>query len=132
MIALTPDRHIVMVEQFRHGIGQITLELPGGIKETGEAPEDACERELLEESGYAGSRCRLIGQVSANPAMQNNHAHTGLITDAALRGPSRPDHLEEIRVRLVPLGEIPDLVRRGAIHHALIVAAFHHLSLAGL
>ena len=36
---------------------------------------------------------------------------------------------EEIRTRLVPLAVIPDLIRNGDIHHALVIAAFHHLGL---
>lgn len=130
VVALTAERSVVMIEQYRHGLGQVTLELPGGIVEPGESPESACARELLEETGYAGEPAVAIGRVSANPALQNNWLSTCLVRSAKLRSPPRPDEHEEIAVRLVPLAEVPGLIRAGIIHHSLVVAAFHHLSLA--
>jgi ADP-ribose pyrophosphatase len=130
-IALTPDRRVVLIEQFRFGIEEVTLEIPGGIIDPGESPAQACRRELLEETGYAGDDVRIIGRVSANPAIQNNFVHTGLILNARPEEPVNLDHLEEIAVRLVPLADIPALIRSGAIHHAFVVAAFHHLALSG-
>lgn len=129
--ALTPDGQVVMIEQFRHGLAEVTLELPGGIVDPGESPAAACERELLEETGYAGAPVEMIGVVSANPAMQNNRVHTGLVRHGVLRGSQHLDGSEEIAVRLVKLTDVPDLVSRGVIHHSLVVAAFYHLALRG-
>lgn len=129
VIALTPERDVVLIEQFRHALGKVTLELPGGMVDPGERPEDAIVRELAEETGYRGVWRGIIGSVSANPALQNNWCHTGLVTDAASTGALQLDDKEEIAVRLVPLARIPDLIRSGVIHHSLVIAAFHYLSL---
>lgn len=131
VIPVTPEGKVVMIEQYRHGIGRVTLEVPGGISEPGEGPEVTCARELLEETGYAGDACRIIGRVSANPAIQTNWVHTGLIRNAVLRGGGAPDEHEEIGVRLVPLPDVPELIRSGVIHHSFVVAAFAFLSLRG-
>jgi 8-oxo-dGTP pyrophosphatase MutT (NUDIX family) len=132
VIALTPSRRVVMIEQFRHGIERVTLEIPGGIIDKGESPAAACVRELSEETGYAGEPCRLIGTVSANPAIQNNWVHTGVVLNAARAGVTHQDEHEDIAVRLVDLREIPSLIRQGLIHHSYVVAAFYHLHAAGL
>ncbi|MDX2130911.1 MAG: NUDIX hydrolase [Planctomycetota bacterium] len=131
VVAVTPDAHVVMIEQYRHGTGEVTLELPGGIVDPGETPDAACVRELAEETGFAGDYRGIIGVVSANPAMMNNRVHTGLVLNAHPRGDQHLDPNEEIATRLVPVGDIDSLVRRGVIHHTLVVSALHHFRLLG-
>lgn len=67
VIPLTPDNEIVLVEQYRYGIEQPTLELPGGMVDPGESPLETSKRELLEETGYAGDECVDLGRVSFEP-----------------------------------------------------------------
>jgi len=54
VLALTPDERVVLVREFRPGVEEVLLELPGGAIDPGEAAAAAAERELLEETGYAG------------------------------------------------------------------------------
>jgi ADP-ribose pyrophosphatase len=51
-VALTEDNKILMVRQYRHAAGIVSLEIPGGVIEDGENPEEGMRRELLEETGY--------------------------------------------------------------------------------
>ena len=129
VIALDASLEVVLIEQFRHGTREVTLEIPGGTLDPGEEVMDAGLRELAEETGYGGGTARLIGTVTPNPATQDNRCHTLLVTGVDRIGQQRTDDNEEIATRLVPLYEIPDLIRRGIIHHALVVAAFQHLAL---
>jgi len=129
VIALAGDGRVVMIEQFRHGTGEVTLEIPGGCVEEGESPTEAGLRELLEESGWGAGTTEMIGAVTPNPAILDNRCHTLLVRDAVQVQEPRPDGNEEIAVRLVALQEVPVLIREGVIHHALVVAAFHHLAL---
>lgn len=131
VVAVTDDDHVVMIEQFRHGTGEVTLELPGGIVDPGESPDVACTRELIEETGFAGDYQGVIGVVSANPAMMTNRVHTGLVRRARPAAPPSPDATEEIATRLIPASAIDHLVRTGVIHHTLVVSALHHFRLLG-
>lgn len=131
VLALTPDAQVVCIEQYRVGTDEVTLEVPGGMCDPGEAPLDAGLRELREESGYAGAQARVIGFVSPNPAIQNNRCHTILVQGARCDHPVSFDDNEEIAVRLVPLDQIDGLIQRGVIHHALVLAAFMHLRVLG-
>lgn len=123
VIALTPENNIVLVEQYRYGIEEPTLELPGGMVDPGEHPEATSIRELKEETGYAGSEVINLGKVSSNPAMLSNYTHTYLIKNCEKVGDQELDGNERIKVQVMPWADFLDLVRHGAVHHALVVAA---------
>lgn len=61
VLATTSDEQVILVKQFRPAIGAITLELPAGAVDPGEAPEDAAKRELLEETGYVCNDWKQLG-----------------------------------------------------------------------
>ena len=69
------EESFLMVRQYRHGSGELSLEFPGGVVEPGEEPEAAVRRELAEETGYRAASIRLAGSVSPNPAIMANRFH---------------------------------------------------------
>src|SRR5215218_10442004 len=58
--ALTEDGKVIMVKQYRHGIGEVGIELPGGVVEPGESWQKGMERELMEETGYAFEKLEYL------------------------------------------------------------------------
>ncbi len=132
VIALTDSDNMVWVRQYRHGIQEVTLEIPGGIVDPGESPLEAARRELAEETGYRAELWEQIGVVTPNPAVQTNRTYTFLARGARKVGAQRPDDGEEIEVEELSM----ELVRRklvaAEIQHSLILCALMHLSLRGL
>jgi ADP-ribose pyrophosphatase len=126
VVALTPGRELVLVEQFRFGTRANTLELPGGVLH-GDDALAAAERELREETGYRGSGLALLGTLDVNPSWHSQKIHLVLATDAVLAGPREEDDAEDIRVRLVPLADVPRLVASGVIHNAIALAGVYLL-----
>lgn len=131
VVPLTPDRHVVMVRQFRHGIRDLTLEVPAGlIDPTDASPQIAAERELREETGCVAQVVAPLGAVHPNPAIMNNRCHMFVAYGVEQVGPPQWDSTEELLVERVPLAKIPELIVCGAVSNALTVVAFHLLQLA--
>jgi 8-oxo-dGTP pyrophosphatase MutT (NUDIX family) len=130
VIAVTPDRQLVMVEQFRHGSNTVELEIPGGMMDAGEAdPVATAMRELREETGYEGENARLLGKVWSNPAILNNKTFTVLIENCQLKHGVEFDSGEDISTRLVPVADIPKLIAEEKIGHPLVIVALYYFEL---
>ncbi len=127
VIALLPGDRLLLVRQWRYGIGAPTLEIPGGMVEIAEdeTPQAAAGRELFEETGYRAGRLTYLGEVEPNPAFITNRCLTFVAQDLEWIGEPTGDGEEELAVEIVALAEIPRLIVSGAIRHALVIAAFY-------
>jgi ADP-ribose pyrophosphatase len=118
---LTKEGKVIMVQQYRHGIGTIETELPGGVVEENESLEDGVLRETLEETGYAFDKVEYLGKISANPSTTNNFMHMFLATGGEKVVEQDLDHSEEIDVVLMTIDEVKQLVRENKIMQSLHV-----------
>ncbi len=123
VLAFTPDGKIILVQQYRHGLREVMWEIPGGVIDPEETPEHAGARELLEETGYAGTPARLLGKIHPNPAFQTNLCYTVLILDAKRVRDPMMDGTEDIAVCLVEEEEFGRMIADGRITHSLVALA---------
>jgi len=114
-----------MVRQFRHGIENFTVELPGGMVDPDDRdPKDAARREMIEESGYDADEIIELGRVHPNPAIQRNYCYSYLARGVCKVPKPAARGAEETQVMLVPLREISKMIAAEEILHALTIAAF--------
>ena len=131
VVAVTPGKETLLIRQYRHGIRSVTIEIPGGMIDTGESPLEAAKRELLEETGYEAQNWKCIGEVVPNPAIQDNKCYTFLADSAVKVKEPEFDNTEDIETYTVASDEIPKMVKDARITHSLVIDAFYfyHLHL---
>lgn len=126
VVAVTTEGRLVLVEQFRPGTGQVTLEFPAGLIDRGEDPVAAAVRELAEEAGYRGGEAAVIGELSPNPALQNNRLYVVLIDGCQPEGERDPDPAEVIDVREATEEEVLDLIEAERFDTAYGIIAWQY------
>ena len=127
VLALTADRQLVMVRQFRYGTRDLSLEIPGGLMEEGESPVETGERELREETGYVGASARVLASVHPNPAIQSNRCHLVLVEGVEKKAAIEWDGNEEMEVLTMPVDEVLEKAWNGEITHSLVIDALFYL-----
>lgn len=122
IIAVTTDGRFVMVEQYRHGLGDVFTELVAGVAEKGEEPLQAARRELLEETGFGGGEWQLYTVLSANPGSMNNLTYTFLATGVEKISAQHLDETEDIAVRLLTTDEVKAMLLSDEMKQSLMAA----------
>jgi ADP-ribose pyrophosphatase len=106
VVALTEDRQLVLVEQYRIPLASRVIELPAGL--TGdvagsehEAPVEAARRELLEETGYEAPQLVFLTEGPASAGISNEIYTLFLAAGARRVAPGGGDQAEDIQIHLV-------------------------------
>ena len=123
VVPVTPEGEFVLIEQYRHGVGDWVLECPGGNRETGEHLETAVLRELLEETGYRAESISALNSNPQEPSCQTGRCFAYLALGCRLEDFANPDPFEAIRVRKFTREQLWEAIHRGDDFHLPSLAA---------
>lgn len=133
-LAITKEKKYLLVQQYRHGLGQTSLELCAGVCEKEDpSPLVSAQRELLEETGYGNGKWEEIMITSANPGTHTNQTYCFLATDVEKISEQNLEPSEDITVYLLTLEELKKLLLNDEIKqsmHAAVIwkyMALNHL-----
>ncbi len=116
MVALTAERHVLLVRQFRHAVAADLLEVPAGTIEPGETPLACARRELAEEVGRAAGRWEPLISFYPSPGVLSEELHVYLAEDLRVVAAEREE--EDLRVESLPLEEAHRRIGAGEIRDA--------------
>lgn len=120
-MAITDEGKVLMTRQYRHPIGQVLLETPGGFIDPGEDFATGMRRELMEETGFSFPKVEYLGRVAANPGVLSGFTELFLATGGVKTGVQHLDHNEEIEIVQLPVEEVMRMVLNNEIVQSLHV-----------
>ncbi len=123
VIPIRSDGQLILVHQYRRGLGRVSCELPAGVIEPNESPMEAAARELLEETGAVATELRPLIELSPEPSRSTHRAHFFVGLGVRIERPPVLDRTEELRSEIINSTELLLRVERGEIDHAAHVAA---------
>lgn len=125
VIALTKDKKVILVRQFRFGIGDYTIELPGGMVDEEELNIDAAQRELREETGFVGFNWQKLGSIYSNPVFMNSKITHFMVESASAQYPLELDDAEDVEIVTLSIQEVYDWIDEEKIQHPHTISAFY-------
>ncbi len=117
---------VLLIREYAAGLDRYELAFPKGLMDPGETPQQAANRELQEEVGYAARDVLLLKTLSVAPGYANFETHVLLARDLY---PQRLDGDEPEPLEVLPwsLNKLPELLKRDDFVEARSIAALYLL-----
>ncbi|WP_436773189.1 NUDIX hydrolase [Yinghuangia sp. YIM S09857] len=127
MVVLIDDQdRVLMMWRHRFVSDRWGWEIPGGLVDEGEDPEETALRELLEETGYRPKTFRHVTRFQPMVGMVDSW-HDVFVGEGAEKIAEPTEITEMARMEWVPMSEIPDLIARGRIWNSGVLIGLLHV-----
>ncbi len=131
VVAVTKDDEMVIIRQYRHGLGRTCFEIVAGCVEEGEDPMDAAKRELLEETGYSGGEWTETMHFTCNASAMNNSTHSYLAVGVEQTAKQNLDATEDIEIYTFPKEQVREMLLRGDFMQVSMIAPLYRYFFVG-
>lgn len=122
IVALKDEETILLVKQYRYPLKQVNLELPAGKLEIGEDPDEACKRELEEETGYRAKIWKSLGYINTTPGICTEKLYLYFASELKFVG-EHPDEGEIIKCYEYKIKDVFKMIKNGQINDAKTICA---------
>jgi ADP-ribose pyrophosphatase len=122
IVAMTPEKEILLVKQYRYAIGGFIWEIPAGTFLGQESPIECAQRELVEETGYAADTWKKIGEITPVPGYSDERIHLFLARDLTKKAQNL-DQDEVLAVHKISYQKVLNLIDKGEIQDAKTLSA---------
>lgn len=108
VLPITKNNEVVLVKQYKHGMGEVLLELPGGMQQKNRSVIQSALNELEEETGIKTTADRLIslGKIANNPTKLKQVTYGFILFDAEFNAVQKLDATEDIQVITLPAPQV--------------------------
>lgn len=116
-LPVTKNNEVVLVKQYKHGMGEILLELPGGMQQKNTSVIQSALNELEEETGIKTTADKLIslGKIANNPTKLKQVTYGFIVFDAEFNAVQKLDATEDIQVITLPAPQVLQMARDNEI-----------------
>lgn len=132
LLGLDGQNRFVLVEQYRHGIGRLSLEFPSGMLEKGEEPLHGAIREFEEETGHTAEIVIEIGTLLEDASRHTNKAHAFFSQKVVKTGIPKLDETEDLTIVCLTPSQVHSAILNGRMVHGLHIGTFYRAAFQGL
>ena len=125
VVAITKEGEMVIIRQYRHGLGRTCYEIVAGCVEEGEDPMDAAKRELQEETGFTGGTWSEVMQFTCNASAMNNTTHSFLAIGVEKTDTQNLDATEDIEIYTFPQERVKEMLLKGEFMQVSMIAPLY-------
>jgi ADP-ribose pyrophosphatase len=122
VVAQKNEDTVLLVKQYRYPLNSVCIELPAGKLEIGENPDDACKRELEEETGYRAKIWKSLGYINTTPGICTEKLYLYFASDLEFVG-EHPDEGEIIKCYEYKLDDVFEMIKTGVINDSKTICA---------
>ena len=131
-VVLNERNQLLLEQEYRHPIGEVTYQLPGGLNAVGEDPAECIRRELREETGVLARELHYLGRFWNNPATSNGECLVYLCRDFRQVGAAEHDVAEFLAWDWYDLDWVKERIKDGVIRDRVVVCGLAYLWLNGM
>ncbi|MFH1317234.1 MAG: NUDIX hydrolase [Candidatus Woesearchaeota archaeon] len=123
VFCLTKQNKILILKQYKHGAQEEIHEIPAGMIDDGETPEEAAKREVLEETGYKYEKIEKIGTIFLDPTATRSVCHIFFATGAEKVSEQKLDQTEDITVMEMTKEEVLENLKNSTLNSGIVPGA---------